>query len=945
MMAGFGSEDFEGYPTGDWRLKLILDEHIAMVQRALFTIDRNMEEIGVQPQADLEAVHLLDGIGWQLKAHQFDLSKTYELAVAQDGVMTVSNGKLTAAGHMEEIPLFKEKPGITYAGSPASGMLAMTKRVAAGDAWSQSVAGDTTLLGKPDTTSENVVMDRIIVSTSDHVPGDHLHIRIFIPESEMASSDGLITLYFNAGAGKWDTWEGQGKYSLKLYGDGRASLFERGQSPADLTDSWLQVKDFTWAPSAQVFNAYHGITIAMDGKNVDEEYFGTAMVFAFTGMPLGREGTPMDRWIDGVAGGLSSARTISYKPRQSEQIPIQTDKIRVDTRADLRPTISLFGSTYPDDGYIYDSIISYPCDLKGSVPLTIAWFGDKPSGTSVTIVLKDPLTGTVLSGGTVTDEDFGGVVTYPVPVGLRHFRILATLFSSGDNRKTPTIRTLRFFRDALIETPTVTPVEIQEREESGLLKEFLTEISVEHPGRNISGQAASFTLVDLGGDLTRLSNRGSIPARVIIEREGEDDVTLFRGFIEEPTEKRIAPSQGASWPVAGGRTFDCNLAGMWRPVQEALSQTSFNWVYPASGLPYKITDLVRTLMLSVTEASRLDIPDLATRLWSSEVRDLMPQGVELLPYLADLIQGYLGGRFIWDDSAGTDGLYRLLLAPQPPYTPVAAFTMQGPPSGRLASSPEAYDEIIHSPSGAVLRPKPILKGSWWSRTRKIEGNFIVVVGLADMADKSGMVQQYAMNVKSFPAHTGAPALDPDYPGLLGHMVEVRLVDRGLIGAAAVNWTVKRLYDAVATPRKDYGLMAHSQLIMDPTDTLQERARPLRDYDPVLLIDEEGNQIMCLVTSAKTSGVKSFLMKDHLTLMSVDPVVVGENFSGLIPPDRSIEKTIMRIAARMQGLDIVSNPTETSRGRDYRRSLQGSSAEILAPIQDLNPASPDYGKWI
>jgi hypothetical protein len=946
-MPGFGAFP-DAAPTGGRTIRVTLDEHLSSIQSPLFAVDRRMSEIGIPPQGEATNMVFVPEVGWQLRPTFLQPGGAFEVNAGQDAVFNGTT--MVLADDVEEVPLFRTESllGVTYDDSPSSGATFFQKRIPAGESFAKPLSADETALPKPDTAGDNVAMDRMAASTADHVPGDAVSIAFFVPGSGSQRSTGLVTLYFTGGVGRWERWAGTGVYALKLLGDGMAALYERG-SLGGAAASWQKVHTFRWA-DAQIYNAHHRITVFQSAKKDGSDYFGAGMAFVTATLPdwSGEKGNRLIESLTSLSilKISSETNTPTYRPRQDSQVAITRSKVRVDVRRDIRALVQVAKAKYPESGTLIDGVVSLPRPPSSGQELTLVMLGAIPTGTTVTLRLLDASTGTELSGRSQVSEPFGASVTYPAPspssgVRQRHFRAKVEFETDTGETLTPTMEILRFFSPATAAVPSVTPIVLEGRESgASLRKSVISALSVTQGSRNSSGQVAQLDITDFSGDLERLSNRGSIPVKVEIVRPSLDPVVLFRGHIEEPEERRVAADKGSgTYPARGGRRFQCTASGMWRQVQEQLTPRAYNWINEETGEPQKVTDMARTLLGACFPASLISVPDNPVQLWSSEAGKVTPQGTEILSYLADILDGYLGAYLLWDDSAGTDGLMRVLEAKQPPFTPVAAFSLQTPASGRLQTAPTAYATVTHAASSAVLRPVFIEKKSFVQVTQRAEGNSVEVIGVGG---GGGFISQTAINTNSWNPYDGTP--DPDHPAYMGREVPIQYYDVGLNGADAVNWMARRIYEVACLSRKRTSFTAPSQLITDPDDALQVRPRPLCFYDPVILIDEAGAQTLHLVMSNTVTGTKAHMMRDNLTLLSVEELMVGSQYQGGMPRMREPQETLRRVMARVFGFPQITPGFVMAKGMNQIQGLGPAPGQALAQIQDLNPASASFGEF-
>ena len=948
--------------TPNRRITVTLDDHIPSAQQSPFQLSRSMEEIGAAPHSDIENCMFIKGVGWQLIPKMMKSGGAFEINDGQDDVLTSSSGTLALAAGHAEFKRFKPKSGtgISYTDSPTSGAWAFQKRVPAGSSHDQRLAADQASFPGPTSPSDNTSIDRVAKSTHLHTPGDHVSVSLWFPNKPISSNSTLGQFEFSGGAGKWDNWTGYGIYSVKLLGSSVAELYELGKESELGPDLWKKVFEFDWTDGTKsVSNTFHRIVICTSGRTDSEgNIYGGAISFITGQSPIPGTGIGSGVVEAIVAKALYdlTVRTKNpvYIPQQDEDIAVQPEPFRVSIRRDIRAQVSVARSSYPDEGTIYDGVFSLPRPPVGTVPINIAWFGSLPDDCEVDIQLFDAETNVELTGGTsLVYPLVGGQASYPPPPAppggppQRHFRVKLTLRSSTDKYKTPVITSLVMWRKAEIGAPGIDPLLIEERTAPApsALVHAISELSITHPGRDSYSANAKLTITDLVGDLVRLANRGTIPVRIDltydIDTEFEETTTIFRGHIESPVLVQEGyPYEGGYMPN-GIERYQCTCSGMWRVVQEQLTPHNYLWFDYVSGRPSRITDIARDLLEGVWGPDRIDVPDLPVRLWNADL-DVIPVGVEVLSYLSDILDGYLGAWMFWDDYAGTNGMYRVKVQTEPPYVPIAAFTSEYVDSIKLSIA-DGRDPVDHVPSSSVLYPVPIIKGTYSSYTIKPEGNSVTVYGISDKAGK-GHISQHAVNTKSFNSYD-TDDLDPDNPSTIGREVPIQYYDQGLVGPNAVNWMVRRIVEMACYARKVYTFSAKNQLVMDPLDTLQERARPLRFADPVVYIKPDGTQIDCLVVNNFTTADKAYNMIDTITVMSVDEVSVGSQYRGAIPKLRDAIERSRRIVARMMGVHRLAAPYIISKGRSNFKEVTAVPSIILPPIQDLDPSSGTYGDWL
>jgi hypothetical protein len=469
---------------------------------------------------------------------------------------------------------------------------------------------------------------------------------------------------------------------------------------------------------------------------------------------------------------------------------------------------------------------------------------------------------------------------------------------------------------------------------------------------SVSG--ASFGIQDYTGELATLFDKGGFPVRIetTYDSGGTNTSTLFQGYVQVAT---------AEWKRGGNgyagknwREYNVQAAAEWTRLAESRPPQRFTWFDKAVNLPYKATDAIRDMLLTAYPTSMVDVPDIDIRLFSLDQNSLILEaGTSIGDAAFSMARDYLGGYLVFDENAGTVGMWRMLQPKSPPYNILAKFYIEHPGNGKLPHISAAYGS---STSGAQTILHTYAKaGSYAKWVERAEGNQIIVVGGALGADSSNLgagngeaarITQCAVNVNSFnflnlePGDPGYPdGTDPDY---IGRHVPVFVSDRTLTSQIAVDWLTRRIYDIVAHARTRLTFEAPLILITDSTDTMQTRPRPLRYYDAVEVQNVNGTFDTFLVLSCTPSYSNDGFQFARYELVRQSNI---DNLASM-PSDSGATMGLLR--------RVMNMASGTAGGRQFWASNQqakGSTTDWMAlaeptslPIQDLDNTSPTFGDF-
>jgi hypothetical protein len=957
--------------TRNRKTHVTIGQYPAGCIQPLFAFEREAALWGADQSAVVSNLEYVPGIGMQIKPHQADPGNTYMLSEGSDGVLTVGSGALLVAARMAEFNGFRkatELTGVSYAGSViSSGSPVIQKRVGAGDSFSDNLAADVAIIPSPDTSDDPVNMDRVVVSDADHDPKDTLHFSFFVPGGGLASAQSLLTFFFSGPAGSTKAYVGNGQYALKLRGDGRATLYERCYAPGtdhSETPTWQIRKRFQWQNPSLIFGQRHYFRIQSNARGTSPNIIGDSIAFV-TG--FGQNSTQ-----NGLIGVLFDTAAIALKAA-NKKIPVYTIphqleaeedfaacKIRADIRRDIRCVLQIAKSTFPDTGSITDAAFSAERPLYGA-QIRLEILGYRPSGTDFSGKILDSTGSEIGSQSVVYDNaDAGLIVEYTLPSTgdpLRHLKAQITLEADSGNAKTPFVTTYRVFIPAVYETPdvaTVTPGTWASP--PALPKSSISNLSINYSDREPQSETASLTIDDYIDECAVLRNRGHIPIKIETEYNADHDrCVLFDGFIQRATGTRMTGTKtGRVYPSAEYRRNELQCVGKWLTLSEAHAPKRFKWIDPQSSgqnLAYKVTDIIRTLLVSVLPTAQVDVPDKPTRYinLNDSTALMFEPGNEIGQYCNDLAHDFLGGWLTYDANAGDDGMWRLKFPKTAPFNPLAIFEIDGPGDGKLAFVDGAYPTLAEWPDAVRL---PIRKKTWSEYVEPPEGNIVVVHGFdASVADENKIITNVAVNVESYNflnLGTGHPYYpDGSSPDFLGRFKPIYVFDPTYGSQDIVDFVCRRVYDAACHAVKYISCEAPLGLVTDPDDAYQRCPRPLAFYDPVKLRLMDGTLEDWLILNVSPS-----YRKDHVQMARYD-IIRPSNLNTSLTANsyqtgpsgyrRNFEQFVKRMTGKSRRDSINTAAAQAIQNR--KQDWLGLPESPSGYLQDLDPSSGTFGDFL
>ncbi len=845
------------------------------IQEPAYLHELSFEQISKDEKLNSHMTYV-PGVGWQIASYNSIASFLHEGEEADPGVeaLNLPTGFSTFA-------IFKRPDDLASVGVgslKASGDQFNQKRVADDDNWNDAAyrhSADQSSYASPDTTTDYIAMDRVGITTTNHLPNEKIVFRFFIPGFNGQAKQTLISIFFSGLAtrtfSEYQTEgaaSGKGQYCLKMYGDGQAKLWER------LTDeTWRVRHTLRWTQNSQVVGNWHFVTIASDAKfqSAGSKYVGTRIGFQFQSM-----GNLVQSSVALAVAALGGPEWQFYVPERYEPNNTSLVPIRIDVRRDVRALFQVSRAIHFPEGELRTITFGLPfIPMDTTVPIRFDWYGDIPGDAAVDVQLYDASDDTAL---TVTDSgsahEFGGYKYFTPIYGKTRYYAILTNASNASGRKTPTLRTIRLVRNAVFADTEVEEFAVSKKDR----------ISITGPSGDPSHEMASLVVHDRSGTDFPLYFRADMPMRIEAKYDPADatkTTTLFQGrAIQAKTDRRprkrtrgfkgAAATERDIW-----RSYAVTALGEWKRLFELQLPRLLDYSYDQATLaipqPKKVTDVIREALYAYYPISMVDVPDINIRL-------IVPPGskaifemyTEVGPLIADLAKDYLGGYFIFDANAtneGPDGnkygCWRLKIPPRPPYVNLAEFLYES--NATTLSSAVNLDTFVSTTDGDQTIKRAFIRyGTLREWIVPPEGNYVLVQGattagvpgtpLAAGQEGQYALQESAINWVSARFSADQPiAPDPTHPDYLGRIVPIVKFDPGLTSQNAVKLMCRRTYDMACHAQKRLSFEGPVVLVTDASDDLQIRPRKLQFGDPVLVNGEQFIVESCNVDYSATKG--------------------------------------------------------------------------------------------
>lgn len=981
MSTGFGKST-DAPLTRYRKTTVTFDDALQAVWQPPVQIDRPAEACGQTKDSKKVDVHYVNKIGWQVRAHQADYGKVHESAVAQAGTLSAASGAILKASGFTESDYQRRSglTGVTYNPDvPTTGRPGLQKNVPAGTDWddaSFNLSADQTAFPGPTYSDAACEMDRVVVTTDPHLPTEQVHFWFEMPASSIAGYGSLVQFYFNGPAGSDAELKGKGNYCLRLRGDGLAKLFEYGTDPDDDTSFlWAERFAFVYEPSNHLsaFKTYHVTVVSDSVQTPSGAYKGSKIVFSTLGI-ANRSIVPA--LADAAASAIKvgskvpgSELPVYYPPKVTDEAT-ELIAARVDVRRDLRAVFHVMKSTFPETGQLTDGVFSLDFFPTDDTSFTFEWYSatDDLAGATIDAKLFDAETGVELPGSLNFTDQYGGSKTYTPTDRQRYYYVQVDFATAGFF--TPTFFGWRLFRDPVVgiwdSTGHTTTVDDSRGSPPSLPKAQVSSVSVKGADGDPSDAGAVVVIEDYTELCPFLRGRDGVPVKVetTYDSGGTDKSVLFRGYTQGasgvPRKGTGKTPDTSKYPSPYWTKYSVPCVGEWRKLSDALAPRRFTWFDRAMNEPWLVSDFCSTLLRAAGYPdSMIDVPSSPLKMWpQGQTQNLLEPSDPIAPVLVRTVQEYFGGWLVFDENAGTDGMWRVLEQKLAPYRILARF-MSGHPSdgGSTATVPHvdgAYGTATID--GEAVPVTFMRRGTFASWVERPEGNCVTVYGgaLSEDAAKLGqnagsMLTQTLVNVRSYnalnlaEAHVNypAPSTDGGLSDYLGYYAPIRVFDPSLSTQEAVDWVCRRVYQYACFARKYVTFDAPLLLVTDPDDTEQTNPRPLRFYDAVEMWNPATQDFdTYLVVSCDPQWGKDGFQWAHYRLMTTTNI---DEFTSPPPSKTSYDFLSTYVAKSVMGLDTrVSKPGQ----KQFKMSGLNDWVNLPEPtsptIQDLDPDSATFG---
>lgn len=801
--------------------RVTLAEPVSAVERSGASISKG------GPTAKTVSTMTLLGSGtWQIESYQDTPSGVHETTAGAASVLRLSDWNLVT-GYTEKKQQRQDTdlPGLPayQSGVQSSGDYFLQRDVPASGNWGESLTADVTSFGKPPENDATLTLSRHGVTKVAYPNNQGWTLRVFIPGVAISHSKYIANFIFGGPSGEAGS---SGYYCLQLAGDGIALVWiKNGVNSTD----WKSIDAFRWAEPHSVNGEWHVIQIIphaspRGGGNIEFQ------------CRTGDEALPSPGYGYGlVSAGAGGAgpRTHITRVNAYQGVVTGIGLARLDVRPNTRIKVQVSQRKFKASGFIRDYPMQVPGFVTGRGNLTLLWEGKVPAGTSFTAQLFDADTDvecTVVSTAAASK-------VYKTNQGQANYYAKFTFTASSDGLLSPSLTSYSIVHNGSLYASTTTAKEVNALE--------FEDMRISGPESDPSHETASFIVRDLRSDMASLlGHRGQIPVR--IETEYDTNPALRSILFEGYASKAIATRKGTggTYPAATWRDFDVLCSGMWTRLAQQLTFVRKNLGNDPSAstadaaTPYKITDIIRELLLDAGYASyQLDIPDIPIRYFppvsgSNGDELILDPLTSVGDFCIKMAKDYLGAFLIWDSNAGSAGMWRVISPPYSPYTALYNFTTSGAGAGKLQHVVAAY----------AANTSYIKKGTLQTWVVAPEANFVYVTGTGELLNNKGGQQilcNYAINVKSYDfladsSGAAIPTADPTNPDYLGSFVPLVVVDTSLTTQAAVDVACRRYYDFTCHAIKMASFDAPLVLITNSADAQQTKPRPLRYYDPITI---------------------------------------------------------------------------------------------------------------
>lgn len=930
---------------------------------------RSAEELaraGAEGSADVVVVA---GAGLTLRSYDLDSTRLWDYSPAQagfhrvGGLLSVYATGLNTEATWRTLTL----PGVSYHPDTAGeGMYLWNKYVGATEDFDARLADDETAFPPPFPGDDLMDVDRLWRSISDHMPWERASF-LLAASGAVADLPGcLARMYFTGPAGYDERGVGIGQYSVKIYVDGRAVVFERclGASPED-AKRWVRRFEFRFTPLGgigrlMIFTVASNATATRNGDRISFLISQSPQLMSTGG------------YVFTLAGALSQLKLaqepiVFRVPRSGTPGVTQPAPFRMDLRRDVLASFNVYRSVYPESGTFIDDWVSLAAHPLGqSRTLTLTWFGFRPDGTSVTARVRRS-DGTLLAQTGLINGTYGQQMLFTCPAGaMREYRVEFDLTSSGDRFQTPTITGFELSAPAVLETPYVpaarqvvirnlNTVRTDGVGNPKLEGRHITRVQASGASRNPEEASFMVAIENPAGIDLPLQWRAGTPVDIELQSRTAPYDTLSiiaRGYtmpagVTRKGKKRTAGelTPMRRWPFPDWNEMRIQGGGEYVRLKRCLTPARLIYTDHVLGQNWKVTDAIRDYLTSIAgyPSTMVEIPDLPIRFWGDKGEDIVVEpGQEGMSLLQGWAEDYLGAALIFDENAGPAGMWRLLRRKRAPYNPVCRIYRDHPGALKLPHLLSSYP-IETRENGQIVAPTFAVDEEYTFEPP--EANLVQVFG---GRDERQFTQVYA-NVASFnycglsSGHAKYPSID--HPDALMECVPVQVWDYTLQSQESVDWVGRRVFEDVCFSREVISFRAPLRFIIDVLDPHQRLPRMPRVNDAVEYQQPDGTFATYLVSSCGPDYSHDDLMWGKWEIVrSTNLDVVGMPIGSF----DVFELNRARIKQARASIDMPKRRAPAQRAN--RRFVLARGDMITLPAlpastrQILDPDSPNFGRF-
>lgn len=971
---------------------VVFNDYLPSANQPWMATTRLAQEMAHSANASPVNVVYLPKIGYKLLSYHLSPGDAAWYTAAQAGIISVAAGLATVALNFYEDPTFAQQviTGLVYAaGVQMQGTPMITARIPTGDDITGSVlTADQASFPSPDPT-DPVPLARVFVSNSGAVmPWDNLTFQVYAPASALLSRGTFATFYFNgpascsAQAVNDSTKLGTGQYSLKLCGDGRAILFEL------LNDKTWKVQFWFYWNTDPLPVTWSLISITMVQRmwqDANGNYFGDSI--SFLQDSFGRSPNSFSL-VELIADIASLDARLQKGPVPLYTVPIVGDQpnvtvcpVRVDIAAGCKATFQVAKHAYYSSGYLLDDFISFDQPLTTDQLIYLYWNGVLPSECAWTATMSDENGNPCAPSGAQTTYNTAtgqtSVQAFVPNSAQRYSQVKISCNASTDTFQSPTLTSYDVYRSpvytetnplALVQCPQRAPIT---GEVVGALPiNSIVSIDISPQEADPGAENATVVVEDFTGDLEFLGDRNMVPIRIYTqELVGSSPgiptlCPIFSGYVLTPEGERRRGTGENLYPAIDWTRWTLHCTGEWARTSEGLLPKRKKWVEPppspTAGQPNKITDIIRFAWETRYPPSMVQVPDLEPRLFTTDPNAYVTEaGTRIVDLTAEMGNDVLGSYSIFDESAGEDGMLRLLEQKSAPYNNLAVFEIQHPTElagdgvPRLPQWAKSY--ATTTVGRQLVQHTPIFAGTYSQSNERAEGNIVVTTGVAMGSNvasagssDSALMTQIAIQTQSYnffnlsPSNRNYP--DGSSPEFYNRVVPIEVVDYTLQTEAAINWKTRRIFDKACFRRFYLSFTAPMLLVTDVTDPYQNTPRRLRFYDAVQVRNLDGSLSQFLVVACAP-----VIAKDNME-MARYLLVTQSNIDtiGIVDYGSSKLQELLKAMDRINGGGIKhSRPVYGARkqGQPLSHRIQGLPQPTIPSLQDFsNVNSQNFGEF-